>query len=208
VKLRGLTRNLGWKVLSVGIAFALWWTLSGARELTTSMTAPVQYRNIPKDLEISSEIVERVHLVVRGPAPLLTRLNGATTPVVLDLSEVDKPGTRTFTLGRANVNLPAGVELERTIPGQVQLKMEMRLHKEVPVEVRFEGEAAPAAASPAKLVIAGPKSRVEKIDRVRTDPVELGALQAGPVKVVAATGDGQVNITTSPVVTVRLEEKR
>lgn len=202
MKARILTANVGWKLLSLAVAFGLWLVISGARELTTSLSVPVQYRNIPKELEISSDIAERVHLVLRGPSPLLSRLNAQSLPLVIDLNEVDKPGLRTFTLGRGNVNLPTGVTLERVIPAQIQLKLEARISKEVPVEAHAEGSEVPLQVTPARLLIVGPKSRVEKLEKVHTDPVNAEALAAGPVKATAYSGDPQVNFVAAPVVTV------
>jgi len=208
---RFLTRNLGWKITSLAAAFLLWLSFSGARELTMSISVPVQYRNIPKDLEISSDIAETVHLVLRGPSPLLSRLNGASLPAVIDLGDVRAPGRRTVTLDRRNFSLPASVVLERAVPGQVQLRMEKRLVREVPVQARFEGlpdgtEVRSVEVIPAKLTIAGPQSRADAIERVETDPIDVSALEGkGEVKVTAISGNPQVNFTTSPIVTVRFQ---
>lgn len=208
---RFLTRNLGWKVTSLVAAFLLWLSFSGARELTTSISVPVQYRNIPKELEISSDIAEQVHLVLRGPSPLLSRLNSASLPAIIDLIDVRSPGLHTVTLTRRNVALPAGVILERAVPGQVQLRMESRLYREVPVRARFEGVPdgmliQSVSVVPEQLNIVGPRSRVDAIDFVETDPIDLGLLEGKTeAKATAFSGNPQVHFTNSPIVTVRFQ---
>jgi YbbR domain-containing protein len=208
--MKPLTRNLGWKIASLGAAFVMWLLISGARELTTSITVPVQYRNIPKNLEISSDMMEQVHLILRGPSPLLSRLSHNEMPLIVDLSDVRTPGQRTFTLDRRNVNLPAGVTLERAVPAQLQIRVETRISRDVPVKPQFENipegmMVVSAEVSPAKLTLVGPQSRVRHIQEVLTDAVDLRILDAkGNAASTAYSGDAQVNFTTSPAVTVHV----
>lgn len=208
--MKPLTRNLGWKLASLGAAFLMWLMISGARELTTSITVPVQYRNIPKNLEISSDMMEQVHLILRGPSPLLSRLSHNEMPLIVDLSDVRTPGQRTFTLDRRNVNLPAGVTLERAVPAQLQIRVETRISRDVPVKPQFENipegmKVVSAEVSPAKLTLVGPQSRVRHIQEVLTDAVDLRILDAkGNAASTAYSGDAQVNFTTSPAVTVHV----
>lgn len=208
--MKPLTRNLGWKIASLGAAFVMWLLISGARELTTSITVPVQYRNIPKNLEISSDMMEQVHLILRGPSPLLSRLSHNETPLIVDLSDARTPGQRTFTLDRRNVNLPAGVTLERAVPAQLQIRLETRISRDVPVKAQFENipegmKVVSAEVNPAKLTVVGPQSRVRHIQEVLTDAVDLRILDPkGNAPSTAYSGDAQVNFTTSPAVTVHV----
>lgn len=208
--MKPLTRNLGWKLASLGAAFGLWLLISGARELTTSITVPVQYRNIPKSLEISSDMMEQVHLVLRGPSPLLSRLGPDGLPLVIDLSDVRTPGQRTFTLDSRNIDLPAGVTLERAVPAQIQIRLETRIAREVPVKPQFENlpegmQVEAADVRPAKLTVIGPQSRVQHIQEVLTDAVDLRMLDAnGKISSTAYSGDAQVNFTTSASVSIHV----
>ena len=209
-----LTRNLGLKLFSLAAAFALWLAYSGARELTTSLPVSVQYRNIPKNLEISSNIVEQVHLILRGPAPLLARLASSQFPVVIDLSSVSRPGVNAFTINRANVGLPAGIVLERAIPAQVQIRTEPRISRQVPVLPAFEPDSAVSFVAswqitPPTLTIVGPQSRVDAIESVHTDPVDPRAIpEGGDIKTAAFIGDPQVHFTDGAQVVLRLQLKQ
>jgi YbbR domain-containing protein len=208
--IRFVTRNFGIKLFSLAIAILLWAVLSGSRESTASISAPVQYRNIPKSLEISSEIVEQVHLLLRGPSLSLTRLSNNDVPVVLDLSQVKGPGETTFTISLDNVALPSGVLLERAIPGQVRLRLETRVALDVPVRVRYEYlpagmEIAEEEVIPPRLQVIGPESRISTIQFVETDPVDLRMLDGnGEATTAAFAGDPQVIFTGSSLVRVRV----
>lgn len=208
--IRRLTRNLGWKLFSLAAAFGLWLALSGARESTTSITVPVQYRNIPKNLEISSEIVEQAHLVLRGPSAQLSRLSGATMPIVFDLANFNNPGESTLTINKNHIALPPGVTLDRAIPGQVRLNLENRVTRAIPVHPRVhnvpEGaRVATITVTPETLVIIGPASRVNNLEKVETDSVDVRTLDPnGQAMTVAIAGDAHVNFSGSPRVTVRV----
>jgi YbbR domain-containing protein len=209
MKLR-LWDDWGWRLTSLAAAVVLWWTFSASQELNTTVSVPVQYRNLPARLDISSEAVVTIHLHLRGPASMLNRLSPQSTPVVLDLGRVSSPGERTFTLGESNLRLPAGVVVERIVPSQVRLRFEPRASREVRVIPRITGlpdgmQAASVEALPAYLNILGPKSRIERIGQVETDPVDLsGSPQGGEFQVNAYAGDPQVFFAGSAAVTVRV----
>lgn len=205
-----VTRNFGWKATSLGVAFMVWLGLSGSRESTTSITAPVQYRNIPKSLQISSEMVERVHFVLRGPSLTLSRLSSQPFPLIIDLSNVRGPGESTFTISRENADLPEAIMLERAIPSQIRLTLETRVAKAVPVKVLYSNipqgmQVISASVNPSRLTVIGPESRVVNIHEVVTDPVDLRMLDAeGEARTTCYAGDPQVNFTTSPQVSVKV----
>jgi len=209
--MRLLTHNLGLKLLSLALAFILWLVYSGSRELTTAISVPVQYRNIPTDLEIGPNLVEEVRLIVRGPSPLLSRVAATPAPVILDLGHVRRPGLTTFSIQRSNVSLPSGVVLERAIPSQIQIRTETRVTKEVSVIPVFENipegfHVASWSVSPSRLTLSGPKSRLDSIHSVRTDPIDLKVHAKQRQAVTTAfAGDPQAHFTDWPQVEVRFE---
>jgi hypothetical protein len=206
---RLLTHNLGLKLLSLALAFLTWLVYSGSRELTTAVSVPVQYRNIPTDLEIGPNLVEEVRLIVRGPSPLLSRVSASPSPVILDLGRVRRTGVTTFSIERSNVDLPSGVVLERAIPSQIQIRTERREVKEVAVVPVFENvpeeyRVESWSVTPPVLTLSGPKSRLDAIHEVRTDPIDLHVrLEQGQVETVAYSGDPRVHFSVSPQVVVR-----
>lgn len=208
--MRLISRNWVWKLFSLGLAFLLWLAFSGARELTTALTVPVQYRNIPKNLEISSNLVEEAHLVLRGPSTRLSRLKGPDMPLIIDLADVRSAGQRTYTIDRRNIGLPPSVIMERALPAQIRLTFEERIARKVPVLVRFENIPAGKAVEgyvvePPALEIFGPRSSVSRIEKVEADPIDLANLiKDGEFSTTAFAGDQRVNFTSSPFLRVRV----
>ena len=213
---RLITDNLLWKLLSLVIAIGLWLLFVGETEIATSLPVAVQYKNVPHELEVVTEQLDRVFLRVRGPA---TRLNSSTLRdirVVFDLATVHGAGDRTFTLGEDNLQLPVGVDVLRVVPSQVRLTIDKRITRELPVEVRYSGPPPPGyritkqQVSPDRVRVVGPERRVMNLHSVQTDAVDLAATVGdASFRVPASISDPQVRFENSPpiiAVSVYLEK--
>lgn len=177
------TSNIGWKLLSLAAAVALWVSVASEPELATLRTVPVEYKGVPDNLEISSSFVEDVVLEMRGPASRLRDLRDTRPAVVLDFSSVHEAGERTFTIDSSAANLPRGIQLVRSIPEQLRFQFELRITREIPVDVRLspprDGYAvAGIKVTPSALKVTGPETSVERMRAVTTDPVDISGVIA------------------------------
>lgn len=208
---RAVTRNFGWKLGSLLLAVLLWFAIVGEPEAVTTHSAPILYRNLSQDLLIGQDAIDSVRLELRGPSGRLSTAALSDLTVELDLSDIKKPGERTFTLSGSDLRLPDGVTFLRAIPSQLRLRFARRESKEVPVEVRFS--AMPPAGyaivhqevTPEKVRIAGPEYRVDTIRVAETDAIDLGAVTSdGSFRVNTFISDPQVWFESAPAVTVKL----
>ncbi|MEI9971074.1 MAG: hypothetical protein WDO73_02920 [Ignavibacteriota bacterium] len=162
-----VTSNFGWKLLSLAIAVVVWGVVANEPELSTFATAGVEYRNLPEDLEVSSDPVNTVKLEVRGPSGQLRGVgpNGALPEVILDMSKM-LPGDRTFPIGDSNVKLVRGVHLVRAIPSQVRFHFERRTERTLKVSPQFrdrEGyEVVKFTVKPDSIPIAGQRAMLRR----------------------------------------------
>jgi YbbR domain-containing protein len=174
--------NFGLKLISLLAAMVLWALMATEPELETSIAVPVEFHNVPKDLELLSDQDNTVHLQVKGPSRKLRSMTRADVAVVLDLLPVQQPGTRTFPLDSSHVILPRGVTLVKSIPSQLRLVFEKKSTRAVPVVPRFTGtyergyEIAHYTVEPPYLAVAGPESRVSLLDHAITDPINVSGL--------------------------------
>lgn len=207
--MKRIFNNFGWKMLSLAIAIALWFGLVGEQELTTSVSAAVVFRNIPSNLEISSDVPDRIHLEVRGPVGTLSTLKDPV--VVIDLEPVSRPGEQTFQIQQSNLNLPSGVVLSRAIPAQLRLRFERKISREIGIQLRLAGSPPSGyrivsqQLEPPTVRIVGPESRVTQVENAETDPVDLSAVVSeSQFRVHTYVSDPQVRIEGPSDVTVKV----
>jgi YbbR domain-containing protein len=207
-----LTRNMGWKIFSLLVSLMLWFAYARDPEVGAFVSVPVEYRGMPDDLEISSDLVGAVSIDLRGPSEKVAGFSAAKSAVVLDFSGIHKPGEQTFQIDERDVTLPSGMRLERAIPAQIRLQFERRTEQDVPVEVRFSGvlpdgyQVKGYKFVPETLRVVGPESHVRKIEHAVTDPIDLAGLAASAtLRVNAFVGDSHVRFEKPMKVAVRVE---
>jgi YbbR domain-containing protein len=205
-----LTQNLGWKLLSLLLAVALWMAIAREPEVATSLSVPVEFKNMRDDLDIIGNLPDRIFLEVRGPSGRLTRDNLSTVAAVLDLFDA-QPGVRTYDIRGRNLNLPAGVVFYRSVPSQLTLHFDQLAVKEEPVQPVFVNQPASYRIasqefSPVKVRIRGSEDRVQAIQQVKTDPMDLSGVAGEMVfHTHLNIGDAQVRLLdTSSDITVRV----
>jgi YbbR domain-containing protein len=183
--------------------------------LSTFVTVPVEYRNLPDDLEMSSLPVETVTLELRGPVGELRAINdGRPASVVLDMANMT-PGVHRFSIDDGDVRLARGVRLVRAIPSDARFEFDHRLTRTVPVRARFTGEGQHGyvvgnyRVQPQQLVIVGPARHVERVASALTDAVDVSsAVGASQFRVHAFVEDPYVRVQSSPEVIVTVTMKR
>jgi YbbR domain-containing protein len=206
-----LTQNLGWKLLSLLLAVGLWLAVAREPEVATSLSVPVEFKNMRDDLDISGNLPDRIFLELRGPSGRLTRDSLSTVAVVLDLSDTEA-GERTYNIRGRNLNLPAGVVFYRAVPSQLTLRFDQLTFKDEPVRPVFVNQPpsyriASQQSSPSKVRIRGSEDRVQVIDQVKTDPMDLSGVAGEKVfHTHLNIGDPQVRLVeTSSDITVRVK---
>jgi hypothetical protein len=212
-----ITENFWWKVAALAIAFLLWWVVASEPELSVFVTVPLTYKNLPDDLEISTEPVNSISLELRGPSGVLRTLGdagGLRPAVILDMTGM-RPGERTFPIGSGTVRLARGVRMIRAIPSEARFEFERRTTKAVRVAPRFAGDGANGyvvahyTVEPDTLQVVGPSGRVERISSVITDPVNVATVVGtARFRVNAFVEDPYVRFAESPQVTVAVTMKK
>jgi YbbR-like protein len=206
-----LTRNLLWKLLALATAFAVWLNVSNEPELATIVSVPVEYNHLPLDLEIGSDIVESIDLEARGPSGQLRTLHDSRIAAIIDFAGVTAPGERTFTVTTAELKLPRGIVMVRTIPAQLRFNFEKRTTRSVAVDVRLSGKL-PAGYSlagvdvdPPQLQVVGPESHVLRSGKLTSDPVDLTNITGDASQTVSVyAAEPEVRILNTPQVRVKI----
>lgn len=182
------TYNLALKLLSLIIAFSVWFFVNfGERDAEETMRAPLELRNIPAHLIITSPRVDFIDLRISGPRALLGRVDRDRLAISLDLGGV-RPGAAVFRVDADMMNLPRGVKVVRITPAQLTMELERVGHKSVPVHLRLNGkipnglQVTDTKVAPDTVQVTGPASDVEDVQSATTEPLEVRDARAGTIE--------------------------
>src|SRR6266849_10475944 len=117
---RVFVQNFGLKLISLLLAAGLWLVVARDPVAEVELKVPIEFHNVPENLEIDSASFTEAQVRVRGPGRLVHRLRSTDVRAEIDLSTV-RPGTRTFDLTSRNVHVPQDLEVVQIVPSQFQL---------------------------------------------------------------------------------------
>ncbi|HTK89077.1 MAG TPA: CdaR family protein [Verrucomicrobiae bacterium] len=214
MSLRALVfRNFGTKLLSLGIACATWWIVSGDRRERISERSyriPLSIVNVPSGTMVVSPLPDAVDVRVRGPFTPLRQLDPTKLDAVLDLIDAH-PGERRFTLGPEDINVPRNVEVISISPPEVRLLLDTVAEKQVPILPDLTGHPADgwifeeAVPEPHVARISGPAGTLAHTMAVRTEPVSIqnreGSFSVPTTLAAQAPG---IRVREAQIVTVRV----
>jgi YbbR domain-containing protein len=171
-------RHLGLKVVAVALAALLWLIVAGDHLVERSMRVPLEFRNIPNELEIVGDPPTAVDVRLRGSSSQLARLEPREIVAVLDLTGA-RPGSRMFHLRNDEVRAPYGVDVAQVVPGTIALDLEKSGRRTVPIVPALDGEPAPGfvigkvTSEPPSVEVAGPESRLKQLTAATTEPIAV-----------------------------------
>ncbi|MGA7645215.1 MAG: CdaR family protein [Terriglobales bacterium] len=175
---RTFVHNIGLKLVSLLLAIGLWLAVAHDPPAEVEVKVPLEFRNLPDNLEIDSASFTEAQIRIRGPERVIHRLQPADVRAEIDLSNVH-PGERTFDLNGGQIHVPQEVEVVQIIPGQFHLSFDNRASRVVEIRPRVIGNfangmrVAQVSADPSSVMITGPQRRVEAVDAATTDPVDV-----------------------------------
>jgi len=180
-----LLHNAGVKLLSLVIAFGLWFFVNtGERDTEMAVQVPVELRNRPPNVMLVSPRVDFIDLVVSGPRTLLNRIDPQRMSVALDLHGV-RPGPAVFRIIGDTLDLPRGVTVVRMTPSEVTLEFAAVMRRTVPVHVAFTGKPSgdlrvtDTRVAPESVEVVGPAAEVGALKTAETDPLDLADAPPG-----------------------------
>ncbi|HTR96583.1 MAG TPA: hypothetical protein VMH61_01660 [Candidatus Acidoferrales bacterium] len=212
--LRGwLLDNLGLKLLALLLAVFVYINVDTDRPATMLVSFPLDFADLPDSLSLSGPAPSVVQAELRGTGKQLILLRVKEPRLRIPMGGVS-PGHFSRALVASDLPLPAGggIAVENLVgPRVVEVDVDRRAHRDVPVAVRVEG--APAAGfawngeartEPAIVSVSGPRKAILALDSLRLSPVRIDGkrdsvrAQAGPAELPDWCS------ATPPVVQVRL----
>jgi YbbR domain-containing protein len=209
-----LFENFGLKISAVLIAVFLWFFVTSRGQSEISLEAPIEFKDMPADLGISSSSAKTVTLTIRGQERFMKRLNASDIRVFVDLTRA-RHGESIFNIGENDVKLPFAMTVVSISPSSVKVRLEEMISRTVPVQPHLlgtpeKGLVASVSVEPKSVVIRGLRSEVRKIDAVRTEAFNISDVRETETEELELDMSGMnIKSDVSKVrVTITLAEKK
>jgi YbbR domain-containing protein len=204
-------RHIGLKILSIALAALLWLVVSGEQIVERELRIPLEFTNLPPQLEMVGFRLNVADVRVRGSSGALSRIAAGDIVAVLDLRAA-REGPRLFPLAMTDVRAPFGVEVVQVTPSTVSMSFELSARKFVPVIPEVDGEPAPgfeigpSRAEPATVEVVGPTTALAGLTSAITETVSVAGA-TGPVTETVNVGvtDPAVRLAAAERVSVTVQ---
>lgn len=117
-----ILRDWPLKLLALVMASFLWAAYTAEPLAEAGYNVPVIFRNLPQGLDLAGEEITQVHVVMRGRAEVLRRLEPRDLALQVDLAgrvETDF----SVALEKSQVEVPAGTELVSFSPAELRVRL-------------------------------------------------------------------------------------
>src|SRR5215475_7224496 len=178
-----LTYNWPLKIVSLVLAAMLWMAVANEASSEIGLEVPLEFRNIPPQMEITGDTTNTVQVRLRGSSNVINEVTPKNVATTIDISSM-KPGDKIVALSPQNVQAPFGTEVIRVNPSTVRFTLERTLTKTVDIVPTVAGQPAngfevgQVFVNPNTVEVEGPESLVDMLSAVATTPIRLDRKQS------------------------------
>jgi len=124
VVLSWFTKRYKTKAAVFGLVFILWLVFAGQQNFEKKIDLPLDYRNVPEGLVVSSPAMAGISLTCRGLRKDISLLTKDNMMSSLDLSSA-KRGKSSYNITKANLTLPNDrIDIVNIIPARIEIFVE------------------------------------------------------------------------------------
>ena len=208
---RGLINNVGVKLIALVVALMIWFNASGQQEVKRNYIATLRFVNLPDTLTLVGRVPLEAELSVSGTRRDLLFMGFRKLNVMVNMARAHA-GRFSQRLSVADVILPPNVEpgdVRILSPSSVDVAIERLATKRVRVGVILFGsipaeqmlEGVPRSR-PLTVLVTGPKSAVDPLETIPTEPIDLARIHETTERKVALEYDADRLVCEPNEVTV------
>ncbi len=178
-----LFENIWLVVFALLTSLSLWFFVTYKGQSETVVEASIEFKNIPKGLEILKQNIKKVNLNIRGHERLIKNLGPADLRVMVDLTNA-KQGEVIHYFDKENVAIPRTIKVLRIEPSFVKISLDESISKVLPVKAFVLGSPEKSytvksvKVLPSSVTVEGPKTEIAKIRMLRTETIDITGLDS------------------------------
>lgn len=171
------------KFISIFLSLFLWIYVLNSEKVKFEKTVHLEYL-LPVDMMFAHKPPQEVTFLIEGPRAFVRTVAEREDRLVIDLNRANARRQLSFTvdINPAQLNLPFGMVVERVLPRKLNIRLEKKASKIVPLKLAFTGNLpdklslANPVLEPAEVEVYGPRSVISKIKELPIKPVDLDNL--------------------------------
>lgn len=177
-----LVRNWGTKLVSLILAVGLWYYAVGEESVEVTRTVPVEIKLENEKMSIVGKPTRVIVATLQAPRSLLSNLASEELKAEHVIKKVETPGDYSFRVEAREIRLPSEqIKVVRIEPEVIQVKVDEMILQKIEIEPVFLGEPAfgyrldplRVQLDPRSTLVEGPKGQIEKIEKIKTQPIDV-----------------------------------
>lgn len=204
--LKYLTSKTGLRLISLVGAIVIWYSIRAATGNSTWVTDIRLTLQPPPDWVVTECSAKTIDVAFLGTRDDIRYLNRELIKATLDLRTHTNTAAFTHTFTAADINAPGSSRIDFVRPSTVTLRLDREITKQVPVRVETQNllpdgyEMEASTITPATVEVTGPEQRLQHLEVVTTQPVDLDG-RIRPInkrRLGLIAGDGTPGIKIEP----------
>ncbi|MBF0457554.1 MAG: YbbR-like domain-containing protein [Nitrospirae bacterium] len=203
------TENTELKLITLVLSLILWFIVTLRGQTEVIMELPIEYKNIPKSVEITKTSAKFVSVSIKGQERIVKNLLPKDINVFVDLSKV-KQGETMFYFTKENIKLPPSLTLAKFNPSNVIVQTEEVFTMSLPIKPVLKGTPKngfivdEVMVIPEEISATGSRQALNKLEYIETEPVNVKDADASFEKTVRLVLRDRSLIYQNDVVKVKI----
>ncbi len=180
--LNWLVKNWPAKLVSLILAIGLWYYAVGEEGIEVTRSIPVEIKVEQENMRVVGKPVRVVMMTLQAPRSLLANLASGELKAEHVIKKIESPGDYSFRVEPRDIQLPSEkIRVVKIDPEVIVVKIDEIIVQKLEVEPVFLGEPAigyrldlnKIQMDPRSVLVEGPKSQLEKMTKIKTQPIDV-----------------------------------
>ncbi|MBI4373145.1 MAG: hypothetical protein HY585_05415 [Candidatus Omnitrophica bacterium] len=177
-----LVENWGLKLVSLLLAIGFWFYVVSEESIEMTKTIPLELIPPTDNLSVVKSSASFLEATFQSPRHLFSVLSSDLISAHHKIEGAQKAGDYSFNVGPGDFSLPAPeIRIVKVFPSFVTVTLDEVIVKKLPVQVELAGEPAygyrvdqnDIELDPNTVLVEGPRAILEKVDKIKTEPIQL-----------------------------------
>lgn len=172
-----VSSNWYYRLLALFLAVVSWYLVTGRERVETWVKVKIETAGLAEGLVLRGNPRDSLDVLVRGPKGLIRKIEPGTLVFTLDARKL-AVGSNTIVVDPESIPISKLFEVAEVRPSKIELDVERRQSKSVPVRMVYQDAASrdyklSATLEPAQVTVSGPETVIRNIKDVPVQPLTL-----------------------------------